>query len=148
MSALSTLADILGVSERILLCGDLVQNTEVSGNMKRIKFFVCPHCGSIMQGVGESTVVCCGKTLEALKPVQTDECHCISVSDIDNDFFIEINHPMTKDHYISFVVYSGFDRVMMIRMYPEQDSSVRIPKMFRGKIYFYCNQHGLFEYKI
>ena len=29
--------------------------------MKRTKFYVCPHCGSFMQGTGNGQVVCCGK---------------------------------------------------------------------------------------
>lgn len=62
----SSLADILGVSERILLSGDLTQNVREVGNMKKIKFYVCPNCSSIMQGIGDSKIICCGKPLEAL----------------------------------------------------------------------------------
>ena len=58
-----------------------------------------------------------------------------------------INHDMTKDHFISFIAYVGIDRVLMVRLYPEQDAAVRISKMFRGKFYYYCSKHGLFEYK-
>ena len=67
VSMVSKLADILGVSEKTLLSGDLKQNKEETGNMKRTKFYVCPHCGSFMQGVGNSSVICCGKQLENLK---------------------------------------------------------------------------------
>ena len=41
-----------------------------------------------------------------------------------------------------------FIKILTVRMYPEQDSAVRFPKMFGGKLYFYCNNHGLFEYRI
>ena len=55
---------------------------------------------------------------------------------------------MTKEHYIGFVAYVRFDRVLTIKLYPEQDATVRFPKMFGGKLYYYCNKHGLFEFKI
>ncbi len=148
VSTVSALADILGVSEKTILSGNLEQNLESTNNMKRTKFYVCPHCGSFMQGTGNSQVVCCGKQLEALKAVSADDAHIINISEIEDDFYIEFNHEMTKEHYISFVSYVSFDRVLTVKLYPEQDSAVRFPKMYGGKFYFYCSKHGLFEYHI
>ena len=148
VSTVSALADILGVSEKTILSGDLEQNLESANNMKRTKFYVCPHCGSFLQGTGNGQVVCCGKQLEALTAVSADDEHTINVSEIEDDYYIEFNHEMTKEHYISFVSYVRFDRVLTIKLYPEQDSAVRFPKMYGGKIYFYCSKHGLFEYQM
>ena len=55
---------------------------------------------------------------------------------------------MTKEHFISFVAYVTFDRVLTVRLYPEQDPVVRFPKMYGGKLYYDCNRHGLFEYQM
>lgn len=148
VSTVSALADILGVSEKTILSGDLEQNLESANNMKRTKFYVCPHCGSFLQGTGNSQVVCCGKQHEALKATSADDEHTISISEIEDDYFIEFNHEMTKEHYISFVSYVRFDRVLTIKLYPEQDCAVRFPKMYGGKICFYCSKHGLFEYQM
>ena len=148
VSTVSALADILGVSEKTILSGDLEQNLESANNMKRTKFYVCPCCGSFMQGTGNGQVVCCGKQLEALTAVSADDEHTINISEIEDDFYIEFNHAMTKEHYISFVSYVRFDRVLTIKLYPEQDSAVRFSKMYGGKIYFYCSKHGLFEYQM
>ena len=148
VSTVSALADILGVSEKTILSGDLEQNLESANNMKRTKFYVCPHCGSFLQGTGNGQVVCCGKQLEALTAVSADDEHTINISEIEDDFYIEFNHEMTKEHYISFVSYVRFDRVLTIKLYPEQDSAVRFPKTYGGKIYFYCSKHGLFEYQM
>ena len=148
VSTISALADILGVSEKTILSGNLEQNLEEAGNMKRTKFYVCPDCGSLMQGTGNSQVVCCGKQVEALKVNNLDNEHVLKVSDVEDDFYIEFNHEMTKEHYIGFVAYVRFDRVLTVRMYPEQDAIVRFPKMYGGKLYYYCNAHGLFEIKI
>lgn len=146
VSTVSALAEILGVSSDTILSGDLIQNMEEVGNMKRTKFYVCPHCGSIMQGTGNSEIICCGKQVNALKAVQSDDEHELNISKVENDFYITFNHEMTKEHFISFIAYVAFDRVMTLRLYPEQDSSVRFPQMYGGKFYYYCSKHGLFEY--
>lgn len=52
VSTLSALADLLGVSESTLLSGRLVKNACEVGNMKKLKFYVCPHCGSFFSGAG------------------------------------------------------------------------------------------------
>ena len=144
----SALADIFGVSERTLLSGGLDFNTEETCNMKRTKFYVCPHCGAVLQGTGDCQVICCGKQLEPLKAAQADDSHTLSVSEIEDDFYITFNHEMTKEHYIGFLAYVAFDRVLTVRLYPEQDSSVRFPKMYGGKLYYYCIRHGLFEHSL
>ena len=148
VSTVSALAEILAVSEKTILSGEISQNLEESGNMKRTKFYVCPHCGSLMRGTGNSHIVCCGKQIEPLKAVSADIEHAINVSEVEDDYFIEFNHEMTKEHYISFVSYVRFDRVLTVKLYPEQNAEVRFPKMRGGKIYFYCSKHGLFEYQI
>ena len=145
---ISALADVLGVSERILLSGKITRNSEDSGNMRKLKFYLCPECGSVMQGMGECSVVCCSKNLEPLKPMICDDNHPVTVSFVEDDYYLEFNHPMTKEHFINFVAFASFDRVLFIKLYPEQDPVVRFPKTSKGKIFFCCNNHGLFEYKI
>ena len=145
VSIISSLADILGVSERILLSGCLIENKNETGNVKKTKFYVCPTCGSFMQGTGEQSVLCCGKILEPLKAKSCDVQHLINISEIENDFFIEIDHEMTKEHYIVFLSCVTFDRVITVRTYPEQDFAVRIPKIYGGKLLCFCSKHGLYE---
>ena len=60
VSTIASLAEILGVSEKTILVGDLKANRGETGNMRRIKFHVCPCCGSFMQGTGNSQIICCG----------------------------------------------------------------------------------------
>ena len=148
VSTLTALADVYGVSERILLSGNLVQNTEDVGNMKKTKFYVCPCCGSVMQGNGACQIICCGKQLEPLQPQKCKEEHEINITEIEDEYYIEFNHEMTKEHYICFVSYIRFDRILTVRLYPEQEAAVRIPKIYGDKIIFYCNKHGLFEYQM
>ncbi len=148
VSMVSLLAEIFGVSEKAILMGDLKTNSEETGNMKRIRFYVCPHCGSFIQGVGNSCITCCGKQLDALATRSCDDEHKLSVSKIEDDYYIEFDHEMTKEHYISFVSYVGFDRVLTVKLYPEQEASVRFPQMRGGSLYYHCSKHGLFRHKL
>ena len=115
--------------------------------MKHTKFYVCPHCGSMLQGMAESQVFCCGKKLEPLCAAPAQKEHAITISETENDYYITFSHEMTKEHFIGFVSCVAGDRVLTIKLYPEQDSSVRFSKMYGGKIYFYCSRHGLFSYQ-
>ena len=56
-----------------------------------------------------------------------------------------LNHPMDKKHYISFVAYVTSGNVEIVKLYPEQDISVRFAKKGHGYIYAYCNWHGMFN---
>lgn len=147
ISMLSALAELLEVNEKVLLKGCLICNAEDAGNMRKTGFYVCPQCGSMMQGTGECQISCCGKTLDRLVARQADENHKLRISEIENDYYMEWEHEMTKEHYIGFVCYVAFDQVLTVRLYPEQACAVRFPKMYGGKIYCYCNQHGLFVYE-
>jgi len=148
ISAISALADIFGVSERALLSGSLESNSENTGNMKRTKFYVCPSCGGFIETVGNSQVICCGKLLEPLKAKKSDAEHALNISETEGDYYIEIAHEMTKEHYISFLAYVRYDRVLTVKLYPEQDCCVRFPKMYGGKFYYYCSRDGMFEYQL
>ena len=148
VSTLSILADLFEVSERSLLNGCVVKNAQEVGNMKRIKFYACPCCGSFLQSMGQAQIECCGKTLSALNAQEVDQEHLISCSEVDGELYLQIDHPMQKNHLISFVSYVNLDRVITIKLYPEQDCAVRIPKVYGGKIAYYCTNHGLFEYQI
>ena len=64
-------------------------------------------------------ISCCGVTLPALEAEQADEEHQIKCEKIEDEFFISMQHPMTKEHYISFVVYCTGERFESVKLYPE-----------------------------
>ena len=116
--------------------------------MKNTKFYVCEKCGNILTSTGNAEIVCCERKLSSLVAKEADEAHKLNVEKIEDDFYITFSHPMTKEHYISFISYVRFDRVLTVRLYPEQSGELRFPRMRGGKMYYYCNTHGLFELKI
>lgn len=145
VSLLHELSNILGVNIEKILVGDLEPNDFDGGNMKKIKFYVCPTCGNALYCTGESEISCCGRKLSPLITKCEEYPHEISVNDVEGDFYFTMQHEMTKQHYISFVAYVSSDRVLFIKLYPEQAAEVRFPKMYGGEIYFYCSKHGLYK---
>lgn len=137
------LARALGVSIAELLTGDLRENENPSGNMKKVHFYVCPVCGNIITSVGQGTFSCCGITLPEAEAEKCDEEHCLNVQTIDNEYSVTMQHPMNKTHYISFIAYVTSDDCEIIKLYPEQDISLRFRKRGHGIMYAYCNRHGM-----
>lgn len=147
VSLLSELSAVLGADIEKILKGELKPNRPDIGRMERVKFYVCPSCGNILTSTGKASVSCCGRKLEPLMPQLPDDRHEISIQAMDLDHYITFDHEMTKEHYISFSAYVNYDRVMLCRLYPEQNPEVRIPVMGRnGDLYLYCVQHGLKKY--
>ena len=138
------LAKVLGVSIAELLTGDCRENENSAGNMKRTHFYVCPICG-IITSVGCGAVTCCGVLLPEQEPEKVEEGHQLVVETVDNEYSVTMAHPMTKIHYISFIAYVTSDAVEMVKLYPEQDISVRFRKKGHGFLYCYCNRHGMFR---
>lgn len=144
VSLLHRLSEVLNVNIEKILLGDLNPNNADGGNMKRIKFYVCSTCGNIITSTGETDVSCCGRKLTALEAKLSDEKHKLKVTTIEDDFYITFSHEMTKEHYLNFVAYVAWDKILFVKLYPEQGGEVRFPKFSGGKLYFGCNQHGLY----
>ena len=148
ISLLQPLAQALGISLIELMNGEHITNKNISANMLRCKFYVCPICGNILHSVGDAVVSCCGITLPALEAEDGDEDHGITMEKVEDEQFITVAHPMTKQHFISFLAYITSDRMQMVKFYPEGSAETRIQLRGRGYLYYYCNQHGLFRKKV
>ena len=148
ITLLEPLGRHLGVSVAELLSGEYVTNGNRSANMLKTKFYVCPLCGNVIASTGEGAFSCCGITLLVQEEEEIDEHHEIKVSKVEHDYYISMNHPMTKDHYISFMAYVTSDRLQLVKLYPEQMVELRFPIQGRGFLYTYCNKHGLMKFRL
>jgi len=147
ISLLGELSQVLGVNIEKILDGDLTPNDRDGGNMNKVKFYACPTCGNVLFGTGQAELNCCGRKLAVLVASAANESHSMTVQEIENDYYITLNHEMTKSHYISFVAFVCWDRVLLVKLYPEQNAELRFPKMSGGKLYACCSEHGLWEMK-
>ena len=144
ISLIEPLAQALGISVIELLSGEDISNTNKSADVAKTRFYVCPVCGNVIQATGEAVVSCCGITLPVLEAEEPDEEHLIGVDKDQDEFYVTIDHPMTKDHYISFLAAVSDHRVQFTKLYPEGPCEARF-KIDRVKyVYSYCNHHGLF----
>ena len=145
ISLLEPLAQALAISVIELLSGEDIRNTNRSSNMAKGRFYVCPVCGNVIIATGETVVSCCGITLPPLEAEPADEEHAISKEIAEDEYFVSIDHPMTKEHYISFLAAVSDFGVQLVKLYPEGNAEARF-KIDRVKtLYAYCNRHGLFR---
>lgn len=148
ISLIEPLARALGVSVMELMSGDTVINKNISSNILRSKFYVCPVCGNIIRTTGETVISCCGITLPPLEAEDTDDEHIVTVEKTEDENFVTVLHEMTKNHFISFVAYVNSDSVQFIKLYPEGNAQARFRFRGRGYLYIYCNKHGLMKVKV
>ena len=143
------LSALLGADLLKLLQGDLDASQPTPGNMAKVRFYVCPVCGNLLVGTGAGGTFCCGRSIEPLSPAPQPEPLNLQMEEMDLDYYISWDHPMEKDHFLQFAAYVQDDRVLLIRLYPEQERAVRIPASRRdGSLYLYCTRHGLQKHKL
>ena len=59
----------------------------------------------------------------------------ITIEKVEDEHFITVHHPMTKTHFISFIVYLTPDRVQFVKLYPEGNAETRLNLRGRGYLY-------------
>lgn len=147
VSILQQLASVFDVRVESLLSGELTANRTDSGNMMRLRFYRCPICGNLLTATGAAAVTCCGRTLQPLTAREPDDAHAVSVERMEDEDHITLKHPMTKEHYLSFIAQVDSGRLLLMRLYPEQAAEIRLPHMRRGRLFYACSQDGLFVIK-
>jgi len=148
VSLLSELSQALSVNIEKILSGDLTPNEKDRGDMKKIRFYVCPTCGNVLFSTSEADISCCGRRLAMLDIRKEGAGHSMVVEEIENDYFVTIDHEMSKAHYISFVALAGYDSILLIKMYPEWNAEIRFPQVRGDRLFAYCVKHGLWEQKV
>lgn len=148
ITLIEPLAKALGVSVMELMSGETVINKNVSSNMLRSRFYVCPVCGNAIHSTSDIVVSCCGITLPPLEAEDFDADHIVEIQNVEDEHFITVSHEMSKSHYISFISYVTSDRIQFVKLYPEGNAETRLQLRGRGYVYIYCNKHGLMKKKI
>lgn len=144
ITLLEPIAKAFSISVTELISGNTIHNANVSANMLRSKFYVCPVCGNVIHSMGEAAIHCHGIQLMPLEPEQTDEHHMIFIKRVE-EYYVRIDHSMTKEHYISFVAAASSDDMQMRTLYPEGNAEARFKIRGVRRIFFYCNRDGLFS---
>ncbi len=145
IALLEPIADAFQISVTELISGNRIKNENVSANMMRSRFYVCPICGNAVHAMGEAVIQCHGVQLLPAEAESTDENHMIFIERVEDEYYVRIDHEMTKRHYISFIAATSSDSIQMVKLYPEGNAEARFKISGVKKIFFYCNKDGLFS---
>lgn len=145
ITLLEPIAEAFRISVTELISGNTIHNENVSANMMRSKFYVCPICGNVIHSMGESVINCHGIQLSPLEAEESDEQHMIFIERVEDEYYVRIDHSMTKEHYISFIAAASSDTIQMVKLYPEGNAEARFKIRGVRRIFFYCNRDGLFS---
>ena len=126
--------------------------------MKNAKFYICPHCGNIVEMVKDAGVkpFCCGQKMDELVPGSVDashEKHVPVIHCLNGMLTVCIGsqpHPMVPEHYIQWVYVQTESGGMRHDLKPGHDPKTSFclcndPVI---AVYAYCNIHGLWMTKI
>ena len=123
--------------------------------MKNTKFYICPHCGNIVEMVHDSGVkpFCCGQKMEELVPNTVEasgEKHipAVSVGDgIVNVNVGSVDHPMVDVHWIEWIQLNTdkgrYRKVLKPGEAPKVSFLLKDEKPLA--VYAFCNLHGLWK---
>jgi len=122
------------------------------------KFYRCNHCGNmaaLIEDVGVP-VVCCGEKMSELKPNTVDasvEKH-VPIAKLSGDRLdVEVGsapHPMTEEHYITFVYIATEKGGQRKGLNPSDEPKAAFCFIDDKPVttFAYCNQHGLWKTEI
>lgn len=148
ITLLEPLATALGISVLELLSGEDIHNTNRCANMLRSLWYVCPVCGNVIHSTGQAMVCCCAIALPPMEAETVDNDHSIRTEIVEDEYYVTMDHPMTKEHYISFLAAVSDNGVQLFKLYPEGNAEARFNRSRTKYLYAYCNRHGLFRIKL
>ena len=148
ITLIEPIAQALGISMIELLSGSNIVNENRNANMLKTKWYVCPVCGNVVNATGEAVISCCGITLPAFEMIEADADHPVSIERVEDEYYVTVDHEMTKTHYISFIAALSGQENHIVKLYPEGPAEARFKTRLVRKIIFYCNHHGLFEVRV
>ena len=111
----------------------------------------CNDCGALVKVLEDSECIkCCGSKMEVVKANSVDaafEKHVPTYEIIGDKLVVTVNHVMDSDHYIEWICFESDNKEETIYLKPGMDTKVEFTYA-KGKLYAYCNKHGLWENEV
>ena len=86
IALLEPIADAFQISVTELISGNRIKNENVSANMMRSRFYVCPICGNAVHAMGEAVIQCHGVQLLPEEAEPTDEHHMVFIERVEDEY--------------------------------------------------------------
>jgi len=122
------------------------------------KFYVCSHCGNIIEKVKDARVpvMCCGKKMEELVPntVEASGEKHVPVVTVEGDKLVvnvgAVDHPMEEKHFIEWVHVDLENGSMRKALRPGSQPNVvfELGDEKPVAVFAYCNLHGLWKVEL
>ena len=117
--------------------------------MKELVIKKCLKCGAIVKVIQDCTcedcgIRCCSEPMKELKTNSSDaalEKHKPEYTYEGDKLVVNVNHVMEDDHYIEWVCLVTDNKEEYV--YLKDEAKAIFDKVNTGKIYAYCNKHGL-----
>ncbi len=122
--------------------------------MKELVIKKCLKCGAIVKVIEDCNcdncgIKCGGEGMKELKTNSTDgaiEKHKPEYTIQEDKLVVTVNHVMDSDHYIEWICLVTDDKEEYV--YLKGEPKATFDKVTNGKIYSYCNKHGLWVEEI
>lgn len=121
-----------------------------------MKFYVCEHCGNIIEFEKNTgvPVMCCGQKMTELVPGTSDgaeEKHVPVVTIKGNEVLVEVGaveHPMLEEHHIEWIVIETKKGCQKVKLEIDDKPKAKFILTDDDEFiaaYEYCNLHGLWK---
>lgn len=121
-----------------------------------MKYYICEHCGNIIEYVKDSgvPVMCCGQKMTEIVPGTSDgaiEKHVPVVTVSGNEVLVQVGsveHPMVEEHYIEWIVIETEKGSQKVRLSAGDEPKAKFLLAENDRLisaYAYCNLHGLWK---
>lgn len=121
-----------------------------------MKYYICEHCGNIIEYVKDSgvPVMCCGQKMIEIVPGTSDgavEKHVPVVTVSGNEVLVQVGsveHPMVEEHYIEWIVIETEKGSQKVRLAAGDEPKAKFLLADNDRLisaYAYCNLHGLWK---
>lgn len=87
----------------------------------------------------------CGRPLPEQKPRPADAAHTPSIHPVEDEWYLEFDHPMEKAHHLTFVAQVGYEHFRLTRLYPEQTPALRLPRLPRCTLLIGCSEGAVYK---
>lgn len=140
IGVLELISKLYGLDMAYLLSEEKVFNKCASA-VKRLKVFVCEECDNVVVSLNDADIICHGKHMKKLKFIESEDIEIIRTN---NELFVKLNGNMSKDDYVSFVLFILNDTYLLKKLYPEGGSEIVFPYLGKGNIVWYRVTKGAF----
>ena len=117
--------------------------------MKELTIKKCLKCQATIKVINDCTcedcgIKCCGEQMKEVRANSTEgaiEKHKPTYTIDGNKLIVTVNHVMEEEHYIEWECLLTDDKEEYV--YLKNEPKAIFDKVTNGKIYAYCNKHGL-----